>query len=97
MQPRPLTPLGDVRGRYYLRFQVHDRPGVLARLAGALGEAAVSIEQMVQEGGAGSSGLPVDSVMLTHDALERDVNRALEAIARSGVAAAAPRVIRIQD
>ena len=39
--------------RYYLRFQVHDRPGVLARLAGALGEAGVSIEQMVQEGGGG--------------------------------------------
>lgn len=97
MQPRPLTPIGDVRGRYYLRFQVHDRPGVLARLAGALGEAGVSIEQMVQEGGAGSSGLPVDIVMLTHDAVERDVNRALEAIARSGVAAAAPRLIRIQD
>jgi homoserine dehydrogenase len=97
MQPLPLTPIGDVRGRYYLRFQVHDRPGVLARLAGALGEAGVSIEQMVQEGGAGSSGLPVDIVMLTHDAVERDVNRALEAIARSGVAAAAPRLIRIQD
>ncbi|HEY8087067.1 MAG TPA: homoserine dehydrogenase, partial [Polyangiaceae bacterium] len=51
MQARRLTPLDDVRTRYYLRFQVHDRPGVLARLAGALGEAGVSIEQMVQEGG----------------------------------------------
>ena len=69
MQARPLMPLDDVRTRYYLRFQVHDRPGVLARLAGALGEAGVSIEQMVQEGGAGSSGVPVDIVMLTHDAL----------------------------
>jgi homoserine dehydrogenase len=97
MRTRPLTPVGDVRTRYYLRFQVHDRPGVLARLAGALGEASVSIEQMVQEGGAGSSGVPVDIVMLTHEALERDVKRALEAIARSGVAAAPPRLIRIQE
>ncbi len=97
MQARPLTPVDDVRTRYYLRFQVHDRPGVLARLAGALGEASVSIEQMVQEGGAGSSGVPVDIVMLTHEALERDVRRALEAIARSGVAAAPPRLIRIQE
>jgi homoserine dehydrogenase len=97
MQARPLTPIGDVRARYYLRFQVHDRPGVLARLAGALGEASVSIEQMVQEGGAGSSGVPVDIVMLTHDALERDVRRALEAIAKSGVVASAPRLIRIQE
>jgi homoserine dehydrogenase len=97
MQSRPLTPVDDVRTRYYLRFQVHDRPGVLARLAGALGEASVSIEQMVQEGGAGSSGVPVDIVMLTHEALERDVRRALQGIERSGVAAAPPRLIRIQE
>jgi homoserine dehydrogenase len=76
---------------------VHDRPGVLARLAGALGDSRVSIEQMVQEGGAGSSGVPVDIVMLTHDAIERDVRSALERIAGSGVAAAAPRLIRIQE
>jgi homoserine dehydrogenase len=97
MQARRLTPIDDVRMRYYLRFQVHDAPGVLARLAGALGEAGVSIEQMVQDGGAGSSGLPVDIVMLTHEAAERDVGRALSAIARSGIAAAAPRLIRIQE
>ena len=97
IRARPLTPIDDVRTRYYLRFQVHDRPGVLARLAGALGEAGVSIEQMVQEGGAGSSGLAVDIVMLTHAAMERDVRRALEGIGRSGIAAASPRVLRIQE
>jgi homoserine dehydrogenase len=97
MQARPLLPIDDVRTRYYLRFQVHDRPGVLARLAGALGEASVSIEQMLQEGGAGSSGLPVDIVMLTHDAFERDVQRALRVIAASDVAAGPPRLIRVQE
>ncbi len=97
MQARPLLPIGDVRTRYYLRFQVHDRPGVLARLAGALGDASVSIEQMIQEGGAGSSGLPVEIVMLTHEALERDVQRALRTIAESDVAAGAPRLIRVLE
>jgi homoserine dehydrogenase len=97
MQARPVKPLGDVRCRYYLHFQVHDRPGVLARIAGALGEAGVSIEQMVQEGGGGSSGEPVDIVLLTHEALERELRRALDAIVASGVAAAAPRLIRILD
>jgi homoserine dehydrogenase len=97
MQARPLLPVDDVRARYYLRFQVHDAPGVLARLAGALGEARVSIEQMVQEGGGGSSGEPVDIVMLTHEARERDVRTALRAIAGSGVAATAPRLVRIEE
>ena len=97
MVARKITSLDDVRGRYYLRFQVHDRPGVLARLAGALGDARVSIEQMVQDGGAGSSGVAVDIVMLTHEATERDVRRALADISRSGVVAIPPRVIRIQE
>jgi homoserine dehydrogenase len=97
MHARPLVPIDAVQSRYYLRFQVYDRPGVLAKLAGALGEAGVSIEQMVQEGGAGSSGVPVDIVMLTHDARERDVRSAIDVIQKSGVAAAAPRLIRIQE
>jgi homoserine dehydrogenase len=92
---RPLASIDEVRTRYYLRFQAHDRPGVLARLAGALGDAGVSIEQMVQQGGGGSSGVPVDIVMLTHEAVERDVRRALDTIAHSGVAASSPRLIRI--
>jgi homoserine dehydrogenase len=91
-----LTPMAEIRGRYYLRIQVHDRPGVLARLAGALGDAGVSIEQMVQEGGGGSSGVPVDIVLLTHDAREGDIRAALDSIARSEVAASAPRLLRIQ-
>ncbi len=94
---QPLAPIDEVRGRYYLRFQVHDRPGVLARLAGALGEAGVSIEQMVQEGGGGSTGVPVQIVILTHEAVERDVRRALAEITRSGVAARDARLLRIQE
>jgi homoserine dehydrogenase len=97
LQARPLASIDDVRARYYLRFQVHDRPGVLARLAGALGEARVSIEQMVQEGGGGSTGVPVEIVMLTHEAVERDVRSALNEITRSGVAASPPRLLRIEE
>jgi homoserine dehydrogenase len=94
-RPRTVASMDELKGRYYLRLQVHDRPGVLARLAGALGDAGVSIEQMVQEGAGGAS--PVQIVMLTHEATERDVRRALEVIGRSEVAVGAPRMIRVQD
>jgi homoserine dehydrogenase len=70
---------------------------VLARLAGALGDAGVSIEQMVQEGGAGSSGMPVQIVLLTHEARERDVRRALDVIANGEMTASTPRLLRIQE
>jgi homoserine dehydrogenase len=94
-RPRAVASMDDLRSSYFLRFQVHDRPGVLARLAGALGDAGVSIEQMVQEGAGDAS--PVEIVMLTHEATERDVRRALDVIAKSEVAAAPPRMIRVQE
>jgi homoserine dehydrogenase len=97
LRSRPLAPIDDVRCRYYLRFLVHDRPGVLARLAGALGDTGVSIEQMVQEGRGGESGEPVQIVILTHEAVERDVRGALAAIKRSGVAARDAMLLRIQE
>ncbi len=76
LQARPVQPLEDLVCRSYLRFPVRDRPGVLARIAGALGECGVSIEQMVQQGSS-SSETPVQIVLLTHAARERDVTRAL--------------------
>ena len=95
--PRPLAPLDEIETRYYLRFQVYDRPGVLSRIAGALGQAGVSIEQMVQEGGGDASGAPVQVVMMTHKAVERDVQRALADIGKSDFVALPTRLIRVQE
>ena len=37
--PRDAGQLRDVPGRYYLRFNVEDQPGVMSEIAGALGRA----------------------------------------------------------
>jgi homoserine dehydrogenase len=97
LEARPLAPLDEVEARYYLRFQVFDRPGVLARITGALGDARVSIEQMVQQGGGDSSGAAVQVVILTHVAEERAVRIALGTIANHDYVAAPTRVLRVQD
>ncbi|APR81304.1 Homoserine dehydrogenase [Minicystis rosea] len=99
MGPRPMLPMSEVVSRYYLRFPVADRPGVMARLAGALGDAGVSIEQIVQEGGAESSGdgKPVDVVMITHRAREGAIRAAFEAIAKEGFVMAPARLLRIEE
>lgn len=91
---RTVAPMADVEGRYYFRFSVFDRPGVLARITGALGERGVSIEQLVQQG-RGSTNVPVDVVMLTHDAKESSVQAALGAIGASDFVAKPPRMIRV--
>jgi len=95
LEARPLAPMHDVESRYYLRFQVFDRPGVLARIAGALGDARVSIEQMVQQGGGDASGAAVQVVMLTHEATELAMRSALAKIASHDYVAAETRMIRV--
>ena len=60
---------GTRRGRSYLRFNVHDRPGVLAEITAAMRDANVSIESMIQRGGADpaeDSDDRVSLIMVTH-------------------------------
>jgi homoserine dehydrogenase len=97
LEARPLASLDQVEVRYYLRFQVFDKPGVLARITGALGDARVSIEQMVQQGGGDSSGAAVQVVILTHVAEERAVRIALGTIEAHDYVAAPTRMIRVQE
>jgi homoserine dehydrogenase len=94
MAPRRVAPMTEVMSRYYLRFPVADRPGVMARLAGALGAAGVSIEQIVQDGAEGDTA--VDVVMITHLAKEGAIREAMEAIGREPFVAAPARLLRIE-
>jgi homoserine dehydrogenase len=96
IRERKLLPMDEVESRYYLRFDVDDRPGVLAFVAGALGEQHVSIEQMVQEGRAGAEGVPVPVLMITHSCKEGAVRQALERIAKAPFMKAPPRLMRIE-
>ena len=77
----PILPIGEVETSYYLRMRVVDRPGVLARIARILADSRISIDAMVQkEPGAGEKR--VDIVMLTHRAIEKNVNAAMARIER---------------
>jgi homoserine dehydrogenase len=74
-----VLPIGEVESSYYLRLRVLDKPGVLADVARLLAERAISIEAMLQrEPAEGESR--ADIVMLTHRAIEKDVNAALTKI-----------------
>jgi homoserine dehydrogenase len=94
MRALPIKPVGDVVSRYYLRFNVLDRPGVLARIAGILGDKGISIEQMIQRGREAS--LPVDVVMLTHSAKESAIRAALAWIDALDFVVHPTRIIRIE-
>lgn len=97
IRERELVPMDEVESRYYLRFDVADQPGVLAVVAGALGDEGVSIEQMVQEGRADTSRVPVPVLMITHVCREGAVRKAMARISRAPFMKAAPRLIRIEE
>ena len=96
IRERALMPIEEIVSRYYLRFDVEDQPGVLAFVAGALGEQGVSIEQMVQEGRGGEGGGTVPVLMITHSSAEGAVRRAMNRIATAPFMKAPPRLLRIE-
>lgn len=96
LSDHPIRNIGMLRSRYYLRFTVLDRPGVLAQLAGVLGEHDISIEQVIQEG-ARIPNQPVTVVMLSHQALESNVRTALGIIDQLSVVAEKTRLLRLAE
>ena len=58
---------------WFLRLSVADEPGVLAEIAGTLGENSVSIESVIQEG----RGDKAELVLITHEAPEKALETSL--------------------
>ena len=61
-----------VRSRYYIRFTIADRPGVIAAIAKVLGAHGISIASLIQHdpGDDAPPDAPVPLVMMTHMAVE---------------------------
>ncbi len=72
------------RSRHYIRLTVPDRPGVLAQIAGALGERDVSIASMIQFETDESAGT-AELVLTTHVAEVGALRAALEQVEQAGV------------
>lgn len=79
------------RSAFYLRFSAYDRPGVLARIAGALGSQGISIASVVQK--ERQSGKAVPILVLTHDCEERALRAAVKEIDGAKDAVAAKTVV----
>ncbi len=91
----PIKPVGETVSKYYLRFSVEDKPGMLAKIAGALGENGVSIRSVIQTAQREGEAVPV--VIVTHEAREMDVRKALWMIEALEITAEKTRLLRIED
>jgi len=86
--------LGERQGTFYLRFDVLDKPGVLATIAHSLADIGVSIESMIQRGRAPDEKVAI--VIITHDARESDVIAAIKAVEAAGAVVEPPCMIRME-
>ena len=91
----PLKRMEDVIVPYYMRFSAVDRPGVLSKISGILGKNGISIASVIQKGRKIKGAVSI--VMMTHEAKEKNVHRALHEIDRMGAIRGKTRFIRVEN
>ncbi|MGQ9569495.1 MAG: homoserine dehydrogenase [Thermodesulfovibrionales bacterium] len=89
-----LKRMDDVLSMYYFRFSALDKPGVLSKISGILGNYNISIASVIQKGRSTGGAVPV--VVRTHRAKEKDVRRAISEIDKLSVVTDKTVFIRVE-
>lgn len=90
-----VQPIEEVYSRYYFRFSVLDRAGVLSKISGVLGDHGISIKSVQQTEEREDKSVPI--VMLTSLAKEANVKDAIEEINRLDITTKETVLIRIEE
>ena len=95
IKPIPLKDMSAVESEYFLRLNVLDKPGVLSKISGILGDHCISIESMIQKG-RGEKGKAVSLFMMCHLSSEGNIQNALKEIEQLDVICAKSNLIRVE-
>ncbi|MFQ6067721.1 MAG: homoserine dehydrogenase [bacterium] len=100
--PRPkrdltLKKMDEIHTKYYLRFNALDEAGVLAKISGILGDHNISIKSVLQKGVNKKPPGVVPVIMLTHQAKEDDIQRALRKIDNLTIVRGKSLLIRVEQ
>ena len=90
-----ITPMEKLRCPYYFRISALDEPGVLAKIAGILGEHNISIESVIQKKRHATDSVPI--VIRTHQAPEKAVELAINQIDALSICTSKTVKIRILE
>ncbi len=91
-----LAEMGSHRCRYYIRMTAADRSGVLAQVAQVLGDADISIRSVIQMDTNESEGV-ADLVIMTHSALEANMQEAADRLSGLDVVVELDNLIRVES
>jgi homoserine dehydrogenase len=95
MKRLPIRDVEEITTEYYLRIMAVDRPGVLSKISGILGNNNISIASVIQKGRRREGAVPV--VLMTHHAREGAVQRAIRAIDDLDVVLGPSMLIRVEN
>ena len=94
-----LKPMNELETKYYLRFYAIDKPGVLSKISGILGDYSISLEAVIQKGRVdklnGNEAVPI--VMITHESVEKNILSAIDVIKGLDIVKDDTFFIRIED
>jgi homoserine dehydrogenase len=90
-----VTPIDEVISRYFVRLDVVDVPGTLAKIARIFGDAKIGISSVIQP--EGHEGASVPLILMLHDAPNGAVSKALKKIGSLKVVRGAPVMIRVES
>jgi homoserine dehydrogenase len=88
--------MGEVESRYYLRLALQDKPGALGQVATVLGRHHISLASVMQKE-PHHAGRTVPVVILTHPALEKNLDTALRVLEEAEAVGSKSIRLRIED
>ena len=90
-----VVPIEDVVSQYFVRLNVADRPGVLAKIAAIFGQSHIGISSVIQP--EGHEGKSVPLIFMIHDARNGAVLKALARIGKLPVVKGKLVMIRVEN
>ena len=90
-----VMPMDEIVSRYYVRFSVADKPGVIAKIAAIFAAANIGISSVFQPESQSVASVPL--ILMIHDAPNAAMRRALAKIAKLSVVKNQPVMFRVEN
>ncbi len=90
-----VMPMDEIVSRYYVRFSVVDKPGVLAKIAAIFAAADIGISSVIQPEGHEGESVPL--IFMIHDAPNAAMRKALGKISKLPAVKGKPVMFRVES
>ena len=88
-----IKPMGEVEAKYFIRLNVADKPGVLAKIAAVFGEQCVSLASVIQKRTIENMA---QLVLITHTVKEQNIQDSLKILSTLPIVDEVANVIRVE-